>query len=163
RGARRGYGRYYGWGVPIRGVYSYSLDYGNLGGPEWESETIPPYPTSEPPYFETRHWSTAEPAFEPRYYEERLGLETPFGPGRRRRAGWGAGSWLPRRGWVRGYDRAYGRRPRGGWRGAGYARGWEWDRGVGAWTREGRDVGGAWRSVRSGRRGPAGEYAWDYW
>ncbi|MBX6364457.1 MAG: hypothetical protein IRZ00_11370 [Gemmatimonadetes bacterium] len=164
RRPRRGYGRYYGWGVPIRGMYSYSLDYGNLGGPEWESETIPPYPTPEPPYVETRHWSAAEPAFEPRYEEEWLGPGAPFRPGRGRRVGWGAGPWSAHRGWwSRGYDRAYGRRSPWARRGAGYARGWEWDRGFGVWTRGGRDVGGAWRSRGAARRGPAGDYAWDYW
>ena len=33
----------YGWGAPIRRMYDYSLDYGSLGGPETDSETIPGY------------------------------------------------------------------------------------------------------------------------
>lgn len=48
RGARHQRSRQredYGWGVPIRGMYSYSLDYGSLGGPETDSESIPGYDT----------------------------------------------------------------------------------------------------------------------
>ena len=73
-GRRRGPELDYGWGVPIRGMYDYSLDYGGLAGPESEdSETIPPYETGPDdwtgprPRYERDHWAAAEPAGERRY------------------------------------------------------------------------------------------------
>ncbi|HET9986675.1 MAG TPA: hypothetical protein VFQ38_24065 [Longimicrobiales bacterium] len=169
RGSRRG--PYYGWGVPIRGMYSYSLEYGNLGGPEWESETIPPYPTPESPYYEGWHWSAAESSFEPRFRGEEPRFETPaYRPGRRRYPGRGPGPVARRRAHPRGYDWTAAPGPFDGWRpeaeprGAGYPRGWERDRYPGA--RERRDIGGMRRFGRFGGERPSGygeEYAWDYW
>lgn len=170
--SRRDY-RYYGWGVPIHGMYSYSLEYGNLGGPEWESETIPPYPTPESPYYEGWHWSTAESAFEPRFRGEELRFETPaYRPGRRRYPARGPGPAARRRARASGYDWTAAPGPFDGWRpegeprGRGYPRGWEWDRDRVAGGRERHDIGGVRRFGRfGGERAPAygEEYAWDYW
>ncbi len=80
RSRRRGRDIEYGWGVPIRGMYDYSLDYGGLAGPETDdSETMPPYESERPdwtgprPRYERDHWAAAEPAGESRYREHARG------------------------------------------------------------------------------------------
>lgn len=109
RGRNRGGSRVdYGYGVPVRGMYSYSLDYGNTGGIDVDSNhgSIPGYPTANEarpaPRYETRHWATEEPAFERRYG----GYGPEFGE-----AGGGTFAGRSRGDWARG--------PRGGPSGRG--------------------------------------------
>lgn len=127
RDGSRGHVDYgYGWGVPVRGMYDYSLDYGNLGGPETDSESIPGYETEPPDWagpttrYESHHWAASEPTFERRHFDDEPdGL---LGGDRLR----------PRaRRWAR--PESGRRRKEADWPGAG-GRSWRGERGMRAWS-----------------------------
>lgn len=163
----------YGYGVPIRGMYDYSLDYGAMGGPETDSESIPGYDTGRDdwngprPEYEQRHWAAAEPAGQRRVQRgPDPRLRGRIGSGREQGGGWdpyrsqGYGPGF--RGYYSG-DEAARARSRG-WNPAGYGgdfrpvpfrgfRGW----GVGGSTRNEYDREA--ESVR--RRRQEWERRWD--
>lgn len=152
----------YGWGVPIRGMYDYSPDYGGLSGPESEdSETIPPYETGRRdgvgprPRYETHHWAAAEPAGERRYRESARGRGAygrDLGPFRSAFEGARARAWEDYardfRAWRAQFgDRRLGPAPDAPARGE-----------RGASLGPGRDLGGAAGRAGSYRHGYGGEY-----
>jgi len=113
----------YGWGVPVHGMYDYSLDYGGLSGPEAEdSETIPPYdggpddwtgPRPRRPRYESHHWAAAEPAGEARYRGQERGSRGYDRDFASFRSALHAARARARRGYARDYEEHVGMRGRG--------------------------------------------------